>query len=258
MVQFGDIELLIRLNKTPLNGGRVRLCFVIETSAKKYRQLHIDPVSATAPEQDIEGVSFSNWSDHDSYGFKLKAQIIEWRRLISATVSEVIQACWKKQLLNLGHAQQWRRLEQEAIRALQSGENDTQPRVELIDLAARQRAEVESALASLRASRILSAQREQEAAAAREILRKRQAYKIQFEKEAKEAAFKLLFSRLTPEERQEAETQRQITVRNHLGKFVIPIDNGLVNRYEREDKYVASYCIVYRDPTIPAGDVALM
>lgn len=256
MFQIGDIQFLIRLERRPLNRGRIRLSVCIETSAKKYQIMGWNPGSTWIDER--EGPSRCNSSEHDSYDLKIKYEAVEWRHLVDATVSEIIRDCSNKELINSTEASRWRELANATMSFVQHGTSDADARVDFIDLVESRREAIESLRLEHQQQEVRRQENIAAAAVLRETRQREYEFKEQFRKEAEVKSLELLYSRLSAEEREEAERHRKITIPLGDHKFVIPVHYGSVLQYDKDDLQIASYCIVYQDPTIPYGDVALM
>lgn len=71
-------------------------------------------------------------------------------------------------------------------------------------------------------------------------------------------SFELLSAFLSESEKEEARSRGTVTVRNTYGEFRVPMsEHAFVEQYVG-DMYKASYCVVFKDWSIPLGDEVLM
>lgn len=71
-------------------------------------------------------------------------------------------------------------------------------------------------------------------------------------------SFELLSSFLSVSEKDEARSTGAVTVKNVYGEFRVPLSSyAFVEQYV-DKNYMASYCVVFRDWSIPLGDEVLM
>lgn len=257
MIRIGFVRWLIQAELKPRNGGQTEVVLSLVPQAKRYKIFTKEWYGTrdSMVEKEVPAAPISVSHTELSYDLLRAKKLFEVaKRLTAELASSAIQYSIRTGLVNFENHNliAVNYLVSTAImRVVESGVSDLLELVDSIDLTGDMRTLYDER----QRQRAADAQRGREAWAAHNA--EQQAYREQHEK-AVQISMDLLYSFLSPSERQEAETKGQVTVTNFAGKFVVPVTaHGLVKQYVN-DEYHMSYCIVYRDYSIPVGDEALM
>lgn len=268
MVKIGLVNWIITLkSERKVTGGQTEYRIHLQPEYRSYIinkriENNIRPIAILLPERAIEfericikSKSFSGCIVVDDYDFvDNKRDIFQKTRYLSFEIATMALnwQCNEK----LGVFEETKRdyiyiLATNIMKFIERNESDD---VEIKDMynlveeqrAAEQRIHERELEAIRRAEEIWQAHNEEEI--------RRQG----FYKEAEKISLELLNSLISENEKKEIEKEGSLIVENVLGKFVIPTTrHGLIEKYV-DGKYEASYCIVYKDYSIPYGDEIAM
>lgn len=260
MIRIGLTRWFVRAIRLPKNGGQVVFRLDLVPQAKTYRvSADVSHGLSTRVETRLvsqEAISASGC--HLAYDMRANAEVLAWRQLAMEIASAAVNKCLQNGLVMSGgfdKAEADYGVFGALMRAVESGVSDADDQVDFIDLVPDMHA-----MRTERHARQQEARRIEDEAnrAHREEQQRHQALFKQHSDAAGAASMDLLRSYLNDKEKKELAERGKVTVRNFMGEFVVPvIAHGLIRHYV-EGEYYASYCVVFKDWTIPFGDEALM
>lgn len=258
MVRVGLSRWYVQVSKAAAPRGEVEYCLALAPQAKRYRVLakqwsglRCELVEKEAAVRPLCSTFTGLRYDFDTHPAR---EVMLLRQTAEELASRAVELCLQQGIVDFegfDKAAAVYIVHAAIMRCAERGQSETPETAEAVDLVPDMRA--------IRQERERQ-QRERERLA-------REAYEAHLEEMARRAeyaapeekvSFDLLHSILSPSERQEAAEHRRVTIRNSLGDFIVPVSmHGLVRHYA-DGKYVTSYCVVFRDYTIPIGDEVLM
>ena len=260
MVRIGLTRWLVTARRVNVGHGEVRLEAELASQASSY---HVPLVIWRGVHRTVEDtlVKASRYQTQNTflqYDLKASMEMLAWRLMAEEIADRAVRECTSNGLAELNDEEtaQTRYVVTVAImKAVETGKSDEPGFVEVMDIRVDMLAiRNERARQAEEAARILREAWEAHVAEAEW----HGGFFAEGKSKAYNAALGLLERYLNESEKKEAIDKGRVTVHALSGDFVVPIrTHGLVEQYVG-GKYVASYCIVFSDHTIPCGDEALM
>jgi len=257
MIRIGLSRWFIQAAKTPAPNGHVKISLTMVPQASRFRVLvkHWHGLRDELVERDIEVEPILVERSELRYDLERKAlrEATVWQLLAGELASSAVESCLRQGIVDCAGYDRaagiWL-VKTALMKNVERGQSDVPETTEYIDLAADMRA-IREERERQRIERERLA-RNAYAAHVEELARRER------ERPETKLSFELLYSLISAAEKKEAEEKGRITIRNVFGEFRIPVATyGLVERYV-DKVYEASYCIVFKDHSIPLGDECLM
>jgi len=259
--KIGPINLGIKLTRLPQNWGELLFKIRIFPDAKKYTSIDLDKINLEEAVSTFEVAPIEYSERTLSYGNTAIKEMTLWRCLANSASSDAVRAVERIQFfhqfrLDIKTASYG--LLGEIMRMVSAGSTDDFAQLDIKDISETTVEERAIVAERLRLERMAALAHEEEERRRLQLYQKEQALVAKFRKQAELTSFALLFSRLNVDERAEAESRKQVTVRTPThGDFVIPMGHGHVHQVV-ENRCVASYCLMFEDGSIPIYDTILM
>ena len=267
MIRIGLVRFDILASVSDLRDGRDQFILKLQPQAKRYKilfqewqnneEVFVDKdilaepfeVSFAEPRTDLRAIASSS------------------AKVADELASQAVRGCFKTGLVDGLEANSLAAcyiVKMAVLNAVKRNEFDVPAApIELIDLARDMREMAEERKRRREEEKRLARERweahQAEAKARWEAGAADRALALENLNKATKTSFDLLYSILSDEEATEARSKGQITLKLTEGTFVVPVlGHGLVKRFDDKGNYTDSYCIVFRDYTIPVGDEVLM
>jgi hypothetical protein len=256
MIRIGFVRWFITVVKRPMNFGMVEYEFKLISQGIRYGYLVSawHGVNNSLEERIVEPQDFAVKRREDRYGLSPAKEAVLIDSLATEIASSAVHYSIGVGIVDFddfGIPGAIHLVKTALVNAAATGESDVIERVPFIDLIADMRElRAERDRERLAQEAAFDQRREEAAAAEYEMNKKR--------KGAVAKSFKLLETMLKPSEMEEARAHGRITIKTIGGDFVIPTtSHGLVKHYV-DGVYKVSYCVMFKDHTLPIGDEILM
>lgn len=259
MIRIGHVRWFVQASKTRRRDGYVEYRAALVPQARRYRVLAREGPDGDLVEIEVAVGSIEVSAREDSWEMSFpRNELRIGKTLASELASESVGDALRLKLIMPGTVDKGPLqyiVEKAVLRNIQRGQSDEVEQLDYVDLVQdmRELMEQRAQEARERMAREALARRlhAQEEAVRQKLL-------SEVKEEAKRVSFDLLYDFLNEKEIEELKQHGHVTVKTVAGEFVVPVRNhGLVKQYV-DGEYRMSYCVIFRDLSIPIGDEILM